>query len=72
MRPSIFLLGLCLGVALGSVSLPARADDDDDPDAYPLQYGERPLTLHARSLSPFVAVDVTRFVVDPGAVQRDL
>lgn len=70
MRPSISLLGLCLGVALALVSLPARGDDD--PDVYPLPYGARPLTLHARSLSPFVAVDVTRFVADPGAVQRDL
>ncbi len=71
MRPSFSLLGLCLGVALGSVSLPARGDDDN-PDVYPLPYGARPLTLHARSLSPFVAVDVTRFVADPRAVQRDL
>src|SRR5690349_8441751 len=71
MRPSISLLGLCLGVALGSISLPARADDDD-PDTYPLPYAKRPLTLNARTLSPTVAVDVTRFVVDPKGAQRDL
>lgn len=71
MRPSISLLGLCLGVALGSISLPARADDDD-PDTYPLPYAKRPLTLNARTLSPAIAVDVTRFVVDPRGAQRDL
>ncbi len=70
LRPSFSLLGLCLGVALGTVSMSARADDD--PETYPLSYAARPLTLHARTLSPYVAVDVTRFVTDPAAVTRDL
>lgn len=70
MRPSISLLGLCLGVALGTISVSARAEDD--PDTYPLSYAARPMTLQARTLSPYVAVDVTRFVNDPSAITRDL
>jgi hypothetical protein len=69
LRPSILLTGLCLGAALGSVTLLARADEDED---YPLQYAARPLTLHSRTLSIYAAADATRFVADPGAAQRDL
>jgi hypothetical protein len=70
LRTSISLLALGLGFALGTVSPSARADDD--PDTYPLPYSGRPMTLLARTLSPYVAVDVTRFVADPRAVTRDL
>jgi hypothetical protein len=70
-RPSTLLTGLCVGAVLASLSFTARADDDDQED-YPLQYAQRPLTLHAQSLSPYVSADVTRFVADPNAVKRDL
>lgn len=68
MRPSRLLAGLCLGAALGSSSLAARAGEDDQDD-YPLQYAQRPLTMYTQMLSPYVAVDVTRFVASSGAAQ---
>ena len=71
MRPSIMLASLCAGAALASFTLTARANDDDQED-YPLQYAQRPLTLHAQSLEPYVSADITRFVADPKAAQRDV
>lgn len=71
MRPSILLTGLAFVFAAGSLARAARADDDDSGD-YPLPYAGRPLTLTARTLSPYIAADVTRFLVDPSAAPRDV
>ena len=74
MRPSILLAGLFACALVGSFSPDARAGEDDPAD-YPLAYAQRPLTLYTQGLEPYIAVDATRFVADPGAVKtasRDL